>query len=114
MFVQLRGSPVQAIKRNPRAAGLTNALLFSAKLRILHDKRFIFFDSLEAALEWLDQNFPNLDKPGHMAQDLPRPQRKHCRHHPATSPGITRVRALFAAGTVGLPGGTQISFPTPN
>ncbi|KAJ1163553.1 hypothetical protein NDU88_004011 [Pleurodeles waltl] len=51
--------------------------------RILHDLRVIFFDSPEAACEWLDQNFLNLGKPVHMIQDLPRPCRRW--RHPATS-----------------------------
>ncbi|KAJ1200839.1 hypothetical protein NDU88_004660 [Pleurodeles waltl] len=87
------GTSFQAIKRDLRAAGLSYNLLFTVKLKFLHDKRAIFFDSPEAAHEYLDQNFLNLDKPMHMIQDLPKPRRRRYRRRPATSPVITRKAA---------------------
>ncbi|KAJ1148825.1 hypothetical protein NDU88_001651 [Pleurodeles waltl] len=61
--VQRRQATFQAIKNDLGTVGVTYALLFPARLRIQHDKKVIFFDSLDMAHAWLDTTFPDFSKP---------------------------------------------------
>ncbi|KAJ1174084.1 hypothetical protein NDU88_005907 [Pleurodeles waltl] len=53
---------VQRLKRKLRAAGLTYALIFPAKLKILYDQRSHFFDTPEAVRPWMDHTLTDSQK----------------------------------------------------
>ncbi|KAJ1093032.1 hypothetical protein NDU88_006141 [Pleurodeles waltl] len=57
MLVQHCWAPFQEVKRHLRTHGLVYALIFRAKLKVIHEQRSHFFDTPRAAREWLDQIF---------------------------------------------------------
>ncbi|KAJ1107054.1 hypothetical protein NDU88_004451 [Pleurodeles waltl] len=55
-MVQLQRQSFAGVKRKLKELGYTYMLLFPAKMKVLHAGRSHFFQSLEAAWEWLEQN----------------------------------------------------------
>ncbi|KAJ1118533.1 hypothetical protein NDU88_006724 [Pleurodeles waltl] len=98
--VQRRCFTFTDVKRLLRAAGLTFALIFPAKLKILYDKRSHFFDSPVAAQSWMDYTLPESQKMDTQVNPPPSSRqqpRRHCSGVPETMmqtvPSLHQARA---------------------
>ncbi|KAJ1214692.1 hypothetical protein NDU88_002310 [Pleurodeles waltl] len=56
--VQKGHASYQSVKKQLQEEGLPYALVFSAHLKVMHDDCFPFFDSSEAAWDWLQHTYP--------------------------------------------------------
>lgn len=65
-----------AAKRQLREHNLKYALLFPARLKVIHDQKSLFFESPEEVIEWLEITFTSQASAGTSAGEPPRPQRQ--------------------------------------
>ncbi|KAJ1157440.1 hypothetical protein NDU88_010152 [Pleurodeles waltl] len=59
LAVQRRRASFQTVKKRLGAEGLSYALLFPARLRIKHNQKAHFFETIELVRDWLDTTFPH-------------------------------------------------------
>ncbi|KAJ1192135.1 hypothetical protein NDU88_001447 [Pleurodeles waltl] len=79
-----------------RSVGLSYALVFPAKLKTVHNQRSHFFDTLEAARDWLDHYY--LDSCGHTQRHSPPTKPRHLpRRRPRGEPMGTHIRGASTA-----------------